>query len=216
MNSRRRTSRRAFSLVELLVVVAVMSVLAGLSVSTMSLWRSESLTASGNRMADLVALARQNSLAKSTSTAIAIKVQNESAYSAVCLLEYFRTEEGSSGDWKMLVPWTSLKDGVVFAPDTTNTFISSGTNVSARPDNFPSEILFRGQAAKASSMAVQVYQPDGTLSVGQMLRLRLAEGVAAASGDGVALTHPASSGQPANYYDIVFLRDTGQIKIERQ
>ncbi len=207
-----RVYPRAFSLVELLVVVAIISVLTGLSVSSLNLWRAQALTSSGNRMADLVALARQNSVGKNTYTAIAIKTQNESAYSAVCLLEYVRSDDGSSGQWKMFTPWTTLKDGVVFTSDASNTFLNSSGTL---PDNFPAQIPYRGQSANVSSMAVQVYQPDGTLSAGQMLRLRLVEGVASASGNAVTLTHPAASGQPANYYDIVVVRDSGQVKVER-
>lgn len=207
-----RVYLRAFSLVELLVVVAIMSVLMGLGVSSLNLWRAQALSSAGNRIADLVALARQNSVGKNTYTAIAIKTQNESAYSAVCLLEYARSDDGSPGQWKVLTPWSTLKDGVVFTPDASNTFLSSNGTL---PDNFPAQIPYRGQAANVSSMAVQVYQPDGTLSAGQMLRLRLVEGVANASGNAVTLTHPAASGQPANYYDIVVVRDSGQVKVER-
>lgn len=204
---------RAFSLVEILVVIAMMSVLLGLGVSTINVWKSETLSAAGNRFADCVAMARQNSLSKNAYTAVVIKTQGDGAYAAFCLMELVRPDDNSSGTWKMLTPWNTLKEGVVFAPmSSTDSFLAATGNL---PADLPTGITYRGQAVNFTTAAVaQVFQPDGTLSAGQMLRLRLAEGSANKT-EGISLTRPTTEGVPANYYDIVFVRDSGQIKIER-
>ena len=197
---------------ELLAVMAIVSLLLGMGVSAMNVWRSEALTASGNRIADLAAMARQNSLAKGTSTAIVIKAADEFAYAAVCVMELARSDDGSTGTWKPLMPWTFLREGLIFSPEGTDNFLIQGGGL---PGDFPAQIPLRGKTVDSSSLVVQVYRPDGTLSAGQVLRLRLIEGVAGGTAGTVTPTRPSADGRPANFYDIVFLRDTGQIKVER-
>ena len=46
------------------------------------------------------------------------------------------------------------------------------------------------------------------------MRLRLLEG-AEDSGSGIIYTGQRNGAEPANYYDIVLLRETGQAKVER-
>ena len=76
-------------------------------------------------------------------------------------------------------------------------------------------VLFRGQSVDLNSAtAFQVFAPDGTLTKGAPIRLRLLEG-AEDSGTGIIYTGQQNGGQPANYYDIVLLRETGQPKVER-
>jgi len=205
-------SRAGFSIIELLAVMAVMSLVVGLTISGANLWKSQQLSASGNQIADLMSMARQNSLTKNTSTAIVIKTRNDGAYAAICLMELSRSSDGTTGDWQMLSPWSFLKDGVVFSPESASTFLSSGS----LPSGFPSQIVCRGQSVNMTSgAAVQVYQPDGTLAAGQTVRLRMIEGTANQAGTVVSTHAGSSSANPANIYDIVFLRDTGQTKIER-
>ncbi|CAN5822221.1 hypothetical protein BH09VER1_BH09VER1_47250 [soil metagenome] len=203
---------RAFSLIELLVVMGVISLMVGMGISSMNLWRSQLLSNSGNVITDLVTMARQNSLGKNTSTAIVIKTRNEGAYTSICLMEQSRSDDGTIGAWKMLVPWKTLKDGVVFSPDALNTFLNASSNV---PVDFPTQITFRGQSVNApGDTVVQVYKADGTLSAGQTLRLRLTEGTTD-NAHTVTYSRPAAQGAPGNCYDIIFLRDTGQAKVVR-
>ena len=62
---------------------------------------------------------------------------------------------------------------------------------------------------------MQIFQPDGTVA-GKRLRLRLVEAAEDLGGAGIIYTgQKTPAGPPANYYDIVILRETGQARVER-
>jgi prepilin-type N-terminal cleavage/methylation domain-containing protein len=210
--------RRAYSLIELLAVMAIISALAGLTVGSLSPVKANALTAGGNQIADLLTAARQNSLARHAFTAVIIKTTGEARYSAFCLFELSRNDDGTFSGWKMAAPWRFLPEGIRFDPNLTVTtptlnFADSSNNPGV-PVVLPS-VPFRGQAVNLSSgAAFQVFAPDGTLTKGAPMRLRLLEG-AEDSGSGIIYTGQRNGGQPANYYDIVLLRETGQPKVER-
>src|ERR1700690_1784396 len=91
--------KQAFSLVEMLMVLAIMSALAVFTMSSVSSLRSTALSSSGNHMVDVFAMARQNSISKNDYTAIVILAQGASAYRAYCLMEWVRPDDGSLGQW---------------------------------------------------------------------------------------------------------------------
>jgi prepilin-type N-terminal cleavage/methylation domain-containing protein len=192
--------RRAFSLVEMLTVLAIMSILTVLTMSSVSSLRSTALTASGNQMVDVLAMARQNSISRNSDTAIVIKSEGVGAYRAYCLLEATRQDDGSLGTWTTLTPWRYLGQGVVFeSGQSGDTFT---TTLPSLPKSLPTSFPFQGQSIDLTSTTVyQCYQPDGTLLGGQNppIRLRLTE----------------VAGPQANYYDLVFVSNTGVTKIER-
>jgi prepilin-type N-terminal cleavage/methylation domain-containing protein len=216
--SRVTAHRRAYSLIELLAVMAIISALAGLTVGSLSPVKANALTAGGNQIAELFTAARQNSLARHAFTAVIIKTAGDARYSAFCLFELTRNDDGTFSNWKMAAPWRLLPDGIRFDPDLTVTtptlnFADSGNNP-ALPVALPS-VPFRGQAVNLSSQAAfQIFAPDGTLTKGAPMRLRLLEGVED-SGSGIMYTGQRNGADPANYYDIVLLRETGQAKVER-
>jgi len=221
-------SIRGFTLVELLTVTAIISILAVLSVPSLGLLSSRALNSGGNQIADIATMARQNSVAQNCYTAIVIMTQGKGAYSAYCTLAFTLSDSGV-GSWQTLTPWRYLPQGIVFSsqnyqPTSPSSFlISSGsTSSSITWPMYPFEgtqiDLTPGKQTSSQGgyqqTMSQIYQPDGTLLSGQSVKLRLIEGTSNNSGT-IALTHPNSSGQPASYYDIVFIRDTGQTKIER-
>ncbi len=215
--SRLPIARDGFSLVELLMVMAIISMLTALTVGSVKAISGHALTSAGNQFVDLAALARQNSVSKGAYSAVVIKTLKNGAFSAYCVMELSRQDDGTFGSWKPITPWRTLPQGVVFAkdglPNTAPGFLDASGST---PKALPSGVAFQGQPVDFSAeTVVQVYQPDGTLSAGQPLRLRLVEGVVNASNSGITYTHALGGGQPANYYDIFFLRDTGQTKVER-
>ena len=209
---------RAYSLIELLAVMAILSALAGLTMGSLSPVRANALTAGGNQMADLLATARQNSISRHAFTAVVIKSTGDARFSAYCLFELTRNDSGTFAAWKIIAPWRFLPEGVRFDPGTLTgpalNFVASGNNPTP-PSPLPGSIQFRGLTVNLpSGVAYQVYAPDGTLTKGAPVRLRLVEG-AEDSGSGIIYTGQKTAGQPANYYDIVILRETGQAKVER-
>jgi prepilin-type N-terminal cleavage/methylation domain-containing protein len=209
---------RAYSLIELLAVMAIISALASLTVGSLSPVKASALTAGGNQIADLLTSARQNSLARHAFTAVVIKTTGASRYSAFCLMELARNDNGTFSGWRMAAPWRLLPDGIRFDPNLTVVtptlnFANSSNNPGV-PVTLPA-VIFRGQSVDLNSgTAFQVFAPDGTLTKAAPIRLRLLEG-AEDSGTGIVYTGQQNAGTPANYYDIVLLRETGQAKVER-
>jgi prepilin-type N-terminal cleavage/methylation domain-containing protein len=211
---------RGYSLIELLAVVAILSALAGLTVGSLSPVKANALTAAGNQAADLLASARQNSISRHAFTAVVVKSTGTMRFSAHCLLELTRNDNGTFSAWKMVAPWRSLPDGVKFDPGVftgfaANFIYANGTDIPPTPLSLPTTVQFRGQNVDMTNhVAYQVFAPDGTLTKEAPLRLRLVE-AAEDTGNGIIYTGRQSAGQPANYYDIVILRETGRAKVER-
>lgn len=68
----RRMFRNGFSIVELLIVIAIMVILASVGASTLSGKSGSEVTQAGNTVYDLAGLARQNALAKNTRTILVL------------------------------------------------------------------------------------------------------------------------------------------------
>ncbi len=216
--SRLTAHRRAYSLIELLAVMAILSALAGLTVGSLSPVKANALTSGGNQTADLLTLARQNSLSRHSFTAVIIKSTGDARYSAFCLYELTRNDQGEFTGWTMLTPWRTLPEGIRFDPGTLTgpaaNFVAM-TPAPSVPSPLPPTIRFRGGNINlGSDAAYQVFAPDGTLTKAAPVRLRLVEG-AEDGGTGIVYTGQQSGGQPLNYYDIVLVRETGQAKVER-
>ena len=149
--SRLHAARRGYSLIELLAVMAILSALAGLTVGSLSPVRANALTAGGNQIADLLASARQNSISRHAFTAVVIKSTGDARYSACCLFELTRNDNGAFGAWTMLAPWRSLPEGVRFDPDApvvapVVNFLSNPKPSS--PSSLPGTIQFQGTARR--------------------------------------------------------------------
>jgi prepilin-type N-terminal cleavage/methylation domain-containing protein len=211
-------ARRAYSLIELLAVMAILSALAGLTVGSLSPVKANALTAGGNQIADLLTLARQNSLSRHAFTAVVIKSTGNARYSAFCLFEMTQNDDGTFSNWTMTAQWRLLPDGIRFdsrTPDPIANFLDMSTPPST-PSALPATVPFRGSPISLSAdVAYQVFAPDGTLTKGAPVRLRLVEG-AEDGASGMTYTGQHSDDDlPLNYYDIVVVRETGQAKVER-
>jgi prepilin-type N-terminal cleavage/methylation domain-containing protein len=209
---------RGYSLIELLAVAAILSALAGLTVGSLSPVKANALTAGGNQIVDLLTFARQNSLSRHAFTAVVLKSTDEARYSAFCLLELTRNDDGTFSTWKIVAPWRFLPDGIRFDPRPVAgpaNFLNMSPPPAA-PLPLPASIQFRGNSVTLSGgAAYQIFAPDGTLTKGNPVRLRLVEAGEDSAGPGLIYTGQQSGGQPLNYYDIVVIDETGQSKVER-
>lgn len=118
----RNERRKAFSLVELLVVVAAMGVLlalTGLAVS--SLGSSQKLTTAGNATVDLINQARQAARTYNTLTMLAMVKEGDEANRAFSLLAFSSTN-GTNGIWRPLERWKALPDGIVVNQEASTNF----------------------------------------------------------------------------------------------
>jgi prepilin-type N-terminal cleavage/methylation domain-containing protein len=210
---------RGYSLIELLAVAAILSALAGLTVGSLSPVKANALTAGGNQIADLLTAARQNSLSRHAFTAVVVKSTGDARYSAFCLFELTRNDDGTFSGWKMTAPWRFLPDGIRFdprAPLTGPTNFLDMSTLPLIPLALPTSVQFRGSSVTLNgNAAYQIFAPDGTLTKGDPVRLRLVEAGEDSAGPGLIYTGQQSAGQPLNYYDIVVIDETGQTKVER-
>ena len=105
------TRRRAFSLIELIVVIAVLVSLLALVVPAVSgFGRSSALTRGGNLVTNLASLARQEAMTRNTMTALVLlRDQGSDAdYRAFTVATY---EPGLG--WRQTTAWETLPTGVV-------------------------------------------------------------------------------------------------------
>ena len=219
---RLHAASRAYSLIELLAVMAILSALTGLTVGSLSPVKANALTAGGNQIADLLASARQNSISQHAFTAVVIKSGGDARYSAHCLFELKRDDDGDFVAWRMLAPWRLLPEGVRFDPSApivspAANFLSMSPAPPSSPSALPSSVQFRGNTVDLTNdVAYQIFGPDGTLTKAAPVRLRLVEAAENFGGAGIIYTgQKTPAGPPANYYDIVILRETGQARVER-
>jgi prepilin-type N-terminal cleavage/methylation domain-containing protein len=206
--------RSGFSLLEMLCVVAIMSILSTVMVMSFRSVDAAKLTTAGNTMADALSWARQNSIARNAFTAVVVKTTPSGAYCSYCLLQLQQNSDGSYGGWTALTAWKKLPTGIYFYANTgvTDNFLNGSDTV---PVSLPTSFPFQGQQIDLTSSTIfHVYQPDGSLISNQEFRLRLTEGVADSSGN-VTVTQVDGTGTPINRYDVLILRDTGQVHIER-
>jgi hypothetical protein len=165
-------------------------------------------------------MARQNSVANSNFTLVAIRTQGPGALSAYCLLDLSRNADGTFGAWTQITPWKYLPKGVIFENQTSiDTYMSTPSSSLQLPmalSNVSPVLMYQGSPVDLTSSAcvVQCYLPDGTMAGGNPLRLRLIEGSADASGT-ITYQGATSSGTDLSYYDVYFVANTGLTKIVR-
>lgn len=203
--------QKAFTLLELLTVVALIVILVGLSVGGGSLVRGRMLDTAGNRVGLLFDFARQRAMAGNVLTAVVLITNSGAAEDgrAFTILEY----SGGSKVWKQAYPWEVLPEG--FCVDmgndtTTSTYVSQPDPSVQLPYAASSPVVFRGRNLTAQQYAYRIFLPSGGLwtTSSNPVRLQLVEG---AVEDGVTKYRKP----PDNYYRISLVTATGRTKVER-
>lgn len=205
---------RGFTLLEVLMVCAIIAILVGLTVPLVGqLGRAKSLTGAGNHMADLLAAARQNSMAKNCLTVLLIPA-GEGQWDGCILYQLRPKVDGSAPDqkdWEPASKWEKLPDGVTI--DET-TFVTDAQK-SQLPAALPA--IRRGDETIHEYRFV-TFMPRGTLfpktvPQGGNPYVRLVQGIRA--GGRLIVEGAPNGATPANIYKIIVLSATGITKIER-
>lgn len=183
----------AFSLVELLTVVAMLgAMMAMVTPALLNSHQGSVLTTSGNTMADLAALARQNAASRHIITALIITSKtNSSVKQSVTVVEY----EIAKKNWKRSHQWIRLAESVAAEDDGE----ADGGGVSAVTAIAPLQLDDGG--VPLTTYSALVFYPDGRMaSIGKPTRrLRMA----------------LARGTKVNTYDLVFNVDTSAFRILR-
>ncbi len=209
--------RSGFTVMELLTVAGIIVLLLGLMVPAYTrIGRANALTTAGNRVADLVALARQNAMTRNALTALIIAGQGDAAI----LYELKPTASGSLVDesggslWKPISKWEVLPAGIIV--DETN-FADSGRS-GELPVPLPE---IRRENKPVTSYYFVAFMPRGAVyprilpaDAEKNPYVRLAEGIR--KGNEVTYTAPSEDGEgAANVYRVTIMAATGLTKIAR-
>lgn len=207
-------SSSAFSLIELLVVMAIIVLMMSLVSRGLKGTSSASLSGEGERVSALISLARQSAMTKNALTALIIVTdpQSDGSFRAISLWEALPRPDGTTpvpGDWKQLTKWDRIRTGVVFTPPALDP-PSKATNPA-----FP-QFKYGGVTLdQASGFACKIFLPSGGLLGGQHGAIKLAEGFVTAKAPSPSYTNKNNAGEPANTYTITIIAATGHSVIER-
>ncbi len=211
----RRSAAPAFSLVELLVVMAVVALLLGIAgMAFNNFGRSTSLAAAGNRVAAILEQARQHATSQGAMTAVAIATDSASQdrnQAFVVLAARPRNDGGAltAADWKQVSKWEVLPEGIIV--DSGSSFTESGTKLIP---SLPSQLPERA-GERADSFRYVIFQPSGAVLGGAAAGLRLVEGSWAGGSGSPTYTRPGPDGTPENYYKLALIAATGRLKVDR-
>ncbi len=187
----RRPTARAFSLVELLVVISVLAILMTASVpALLSSQRSSALTHAGNTVADLANLARQTAQSKNTFSALVIGTKpSPTAKQALAVMEY----DSNSESWKPTINWIRLSEAAQV--DDTTPVASQFA---------PTNVAMGGANLAASDFTTLLFYPDGRMDNGgnAMRQIR------------AHLTSDKAT-NANNFYDVVVNGNTSAVRIVR-
>jgi len=200
-------NRKAFSLIELLLTIAVISVLVSLGVTSFQGFQGgRKLSTAGSRVMGLFESARENAILKGQPTAIVMLLKDESARRAFAALEREPT-----GTWKQVSKWEVLPEGVLVDSSSGQSSLPLALSQGSSPQVTPalSSVSFRGKSyTPQNGYAYLIFMPDGSLYQSGNGSLTLVEGEL--SNDTVR-----RKGNGLNSFEILINDATGRVRAAR-
>ncbi len=208
----RSAGRRAFTLVELLAVIAIMAGLMALTIPAIKgPSESRKLQTAADLISGMTTLARQNSLGQNVLTAIVVLGKNapeKRGLRSIALFELRAAEDGAprtSNDWKQITVWRQIPEGVL-VDDAASTFFDT-------PLLLPSPALpaqIRVMQTTTNDYHYHVFQPNGRLMSPATVTFKIVPGLLE---NGAILKNSASAS--TNYITLSLIGTTGQVKFSQ-
>jgi prepilin-type N-terminal cleavage/methylation domain-containing protein len=207
----------AFSLVELLVVMAIIGMMVGLSAMAVQGMRAPAVQHAADQVMSGLSLARQIAITKNTQAALLIATNTSSGFPA----EPYRYwavvySNRSSTDWSFAKDWEALPNGAFFldtrgqggsyAPIEGNPLASDYSVGPIQPTIFATATFtINGTAISGATIPSIQFKSDGTKASGGGEAIRIAQG--AVSGGNATLT------SLKQYYVVETDTRTGRIRM---
>lgn len=188
---------KAFSLIELLCVMAVVMIMMVLAAAISGTSDSQKLRSSGDLISGMATQARQYSLGKNTLTAMVVLAAGAPEDRALRTVGLFALKDGH---WERISPWRQFQQGIVAEPGES-TFLTGAAQLPSPP--LPGSLNVSGE--NVSSFGYQVFLPNGRVLKGGSATLKLVPGFL--RGGEVIVKNKA------DYLTVTFIASTGQTKI---
>lgn len=210
--------RSGFSLLEILVVMAIASILTALAMPTIQSISGTSMTSGIQRTTDLFSQARSEAIVRQLPCRVAIVTKWDSNPNAVYRgVSLFRADPANGGVWNQIANWQYLPEGSVFNPEEPESSVptyNSSTPLFLLSDSLNNTFTQTVQGEEVEMKYVE-FLPSGAARTsgtdeGSNLWLRISAGSTA--GNSVEVR----SGEAAtNFADIVTDGLIGRVKTYR-
>jgi len=190
--SARLASSRGMSLIELLVVAAIISMMAGLLGLGLKGMKSPAIKGAASQVTSGLSLARQLAISKNTKAALII--ENGTANGRIPYRHWAVVYSNKgSGNWTVAKKWEPLPEGAVFLETVTNTITKPPISKSLGQPFPPTASDFNStnmtiNGTSFTSLPCIMFLSDGAASItGNAIAIRIASGLAETNGQ-VTLT----------------------------
>ena len=200
----------------MLVVMAILSILLTVTVTSLGAGQGASLDSGGNMVADVMNLASQNAVAHNAMTAVILAHDSsqdsfDRVFAVYELVEPANGQAPASSDWHQVTKWQTLPAGVIVVDPPTMQSSAAPTVTPATA--FPA---FTNRGVALSAYQYAIFLPQGNLLGGSSSQLQLATGFYPLGTSTATYTGKKNpSGNPLDYYTISVIAATGRVKIDR-